>query len=96
MSCDDDLSVTPTSFIHEDISGYNCDPGKHLPHYRGIDERRRLRRKLGPAYRPLMGTPMGSYELNMTKPMHCLAARKVTTCFLDILGLPTCAYVSSR
>ncbi|CAM9587870.1 unnamed protein product, partial [Discosporangium mesarthrocarpum] len=44
---------------------------------RELDERRKLRNELGPAYRPLMGLPMGSYELDLSKPMHRLAARKV-------------------
>lgn len=43
----------------------------------GLDERRKLRHNLGPAYRPLMGTPMGHYELDMAKPTHRMAARKV-------------------
>ncbi|CAN0539117.1 unnamed protein product, partial [Ectocarpus sp. 12 AP-2014] len=43
---------------------------------RDLDERRRLKHELGPAYRPLMGTPMGHYELDLSKPMHQLAARK--------------------
>ncbi|CAM9877744.1 unnamed protein product [Scytosiphon promiscuus] len=42
-----------------------------------LDERRKLRHELGPAYRPLMGTPMGHYELDLGKPMHQLAARKI-------------------
>ncbi|CAN0284943.1 unnamed protein product [Ectocarpus sp. 6 AP-2014] len=47
---------------------------------RDLDERRRLRHELGPAYRPLMGTPMGHYELDLSKPMHQLAARKILEC----------------
>ena len=44
---------------------------------RDLDERRKLRHELGPAYRPLMGTPMGHFELDLAKPMHQLAAIKV-------------------
>ncbi|CAN0006032.1 unnamed protein product, partial [Choristocarpus tenellus] len=44
---------------------------------RDLDDRRKLRRELGPAYRPLMGLPMGSYELDLSKPMHRLAMKKV-------------------
>lgn len=44
---------------------------------RDLDERRKLRHELGPAYRPLMGTPMGHFELDLAKPMHRLAAQKV-------------------
>ena len=51
-----------------------------LTHPRDLDERRKLMLELGPAYRPLMGTPMGRYELDMAKPMHQLAAKKVP-CF---------------
>ncbi|CAM9361361.1 unnamed protein product, partial [Ectocarpus sp. 12 AP-2014] len=47
---------------------------------RDLDERRRLKHELGPAYRPLMGTPMGHYELDLSKPMHQLAARKILEC----------------
>lgn len=50
-----------------------------LTNPRDLDERRKLMLELGPAYRPLMGTPMGHYELDMAKPMHQLAARKVST-----------------
>ncbi|CAM9396635.1 unnamed protein product [Pylaiella littoralis] len=43
----------------------------------GLDDRRKLRHELGPAYGPLMGTPMGHFELDLAKPMHRLAARKI-------------------
>lgn len=62
-------------------------PTQHMreqPHFpkinvftRDLDERRKLRHELGPAYRPLMGTTMGHFELDLAKPMHQLAARKV-------------------
>eukprot|EP00903_Cladosiphon_okamuranus_P020889 g19182.t1 len=47
---------------------------------RDLDERRKLRHELGPAYRPLMGTPMGHFELDLAKPMHRLAAQKILEC----------------
>eukprot|EP00752_Nemacystus_decipiens_P013634 g12087.t1 len=50
---------------------------------RGLDERRKLRHELGPAYRPLMGTPMGHFELDLAKPMHRLAALKAGTLEID-------------
>ncbi|CAM9460986.1 unnamed protein product, partial [Phaeothamnion confervicola] len=41
------------------------------------DDKKRLRYELGPAYRPVMGLPMGHYSLDLSKATHRLAAQKV-------------------